>query len=199
LRWLAHDPPDLERARAAADRIEHDANRAADVINSLQTFYRTGKPPKRQAVDMNEIVTEMTNLLMGEANRHSITIHRDIELKTPKAMVDRVQLQQVFMNLMLNSIEAMNDSGGDLTIEVRTGSDDRLTVAIRDTGVGLQTEQPEKLFAPFHSTKSQGTGMGLAITRSIVESYGGRIWATNNKDRGATFRFTLPYEAEVNV
>jgi PAS domain S-box-containing protein len=199
LRWLAHDPPDLERARAAADRIEHDANRAADVINSLQSFYKTGTPPKRQIVDVKEIIEEMAVLLRGEADRHSITIHFEFEGETSEIMSDRVQLQQIFMNLMLNAIEAMKDAGGKLTIRLRSDSEGRLIVSIIDTGIGLRTENTEQIFAPFHTTKSHGTGMGLTITRSIVESYGGRIWATNNQGAGATFHFSLPSKAEASA
>jgi PAS domain S-box-containing protein len=200
LRWLAHDPPDLERARAAADRIEQDANRAADVINSLQSFYRTGTPPKRHNLDIREVVEEMTVLLRGEADRHSITIRSEFEAGTHKIMADRVQLQQVFMNLMLNAIEAMKEVGGELLIRLQLNADGCLVVSISDTGIGLRPETAEQIFAPFHTTKSQGTGMGLTITRSIVESYGGRIWATDNKGAaGATFHFTLPGKIEASV
>ena len=173
LRWLAHDPPDLERARAAAARIEQDGNRAADVINSLQSFYRTGTPAERQIIDVKEVIGEMTILLRGEADRHSITIHPQLEADTPKILANRVQLQQIFMNLMLNAIEAMKDTGGELTIRSRLNPEGRLMVSISDTGVGLPAESTEQLFDPFHTTKPQGTGMGLTITRSIVESYGG--------------------------
>jgi PAS domain S-box-containing protein len=199
LRWLAHDPPDLERARAAADRIEQDANRAADVINSLQSFYKTGTHPKRQAVDVKEIIAEMTVLLRNEADRHSITIYCELEGETCEIMADRVQLQQVFMNLMLNAIEAMKDAGGELRIRLQPNPEGRLIVSISDTGIGLRTENTEQIFAPFHTTKSQGTGMGLTITRSIVESYGGRIWATNNQRAGATFHFSLPSNVEASA
>jgi PAS domain S-box-containing protein len=198
-RWLAHDPPDLERARAAADRIEQDAHRAADVISSLQSFYRTGTPPKRQIIDVKEMIAEMTVLLRGEADRHSITIHFELEPDTPKIAADPVQLQQVFMNLMLNAIEAMKDAGGELTILLRPDTEGRLVVSISDTGIGLLAENDEQIFAPFHTTKSQGTGMGLTITRSIVESYGGRIWATNNQGAGATFHFMLPGKVEASA
>src|SRR5258708_19862499 len=109
-------------------------------------------------------------------------------------MADRVQLQQVFMNLMLNAIEAMKETGGKLTIRSRLNSERQLTISISDTGVGLPAESTEPIFAAFHPTKPQGTGIGLAITRSIVESHGGRVWATSNQGRGATFHFTLPVE-----
>jgi len=199
MRWLAHDPPDLERARAGAARIEQDANRAADVINSLQSFYRTGTPAERQLIDLKEIVEEMIVLLRGEADRHSITICSQLEADTPKVLANRVQLQQVFMNLMLNAIEAMKDIGGELTIRSRMNTEGRLLVSIIDTGVGLPAGRSEQIFDPFHTTKPQGTGMGLTITRSIVESYGGRVWATVNQGAGATFHFILPGETEADA
>jgi PAS domain S-box-containing protein len=199
LRWLAHDPPDLDRARTAAARIEQDANRAADVINSLQSFYRTGTPAERQIIDVKEIIEEMTVLLRGEADRHSITMHPELEADTPTILANRVQLQQVFMNLMLNAIEAMKDNGGKLTIRSRLNPEGRLIVSIADTGVGLPAESTEQIFDPFHTTKPQGTGMGLTITRSIVESYGGSVRATANQGSGATFHFILPGETEAHV
>jgi PAS domain S-box-containing protein len=198
LRWLAHDPPDLERARAAADRIQQDANRAAEVINSLQSFYKRGTPVKRAIVDLRGVIEEMVILLNTEAARYSITISAETEQDTPKLRADRVQLQQVIMNLMLNAIEAMKDTGGELTIKSRLNPDGWLLVTISDTGVGLPEGGTEEIFDPFHSTKPQGTGMGLTITRSIVESHGGRVWATNNQGAGATFHLILPSEVEAH-
>ncbi len=199
LRWLAHDPPDLERARAAATRIEQDGNRAADVINRLRSFYKKGAPPEREMVDVKDIIQEMIVLLRDEAVRHSITIHSELDAETPNILADRVQLQQVFMNLMLNAIEAMKDAGGEMTIRSELNREGQLLISISDTGVGLPQENTERIFDAFHTTKPQGTGMGLAITRSIVESHGGRIWATANHGAGATFYFTLPVEAEAHA
>jgi len=196
LRWLARDPPDLERARAAAVRIEQDGNRAADVINRLRSFYKKGLPPKREMVDVREIVQEMTALLRTEAFRHSIKIHSELHENMPNLLADRVQLQQVFMNLMLNAIDAMKDTGGELRISSRPTPEGQLIVSISDTGVGLPAENTERIFEAFHTTKPRGTGMGLAITRSIVEAHGGRVWATANSGAGATFHFTLPAKAE---
>jgi signal transduction histidine kinase len=198
LRWLARDPPDLERARAAAARIEQDGNRAADVINHLRSFYKKGPPPERGIVDIKEIIREMTALFRTEAVRHSITIQSEMDADIPKVLADGVQLQQVFMNLMLNAIEAMKDSGGELTIRSRLNPEGQLIISISDTGVGLPAESPERIFDAFHTTKPQGTGMGLAITRSIVEAHGGRVWATANQGTGATFHFTLQAEAEAH-
>jgi PAS domain S-box-containing protein len=199
LRWLAHDPPNLERARAAAARSEQEGNRAADVINRLRSFYKKGVPPKLEIVDIRAIILEMAALFRIEANRHSVTIHSAVDTETPKILVDRVQVQQVFMNLMLNAIEAMQDTGGELTITARPNPQGQIIVSISDTGVGLPTENAERIFDAFHTTKPEGTGMGLAITRSIVESHGGRVWATANEGAGATFHFTLPIEAEAHV
>jgi PAS domain S-box-containing protein len=199
LRWLAHDPPNLERARAAATRSEREGNRAADVINRLRSFYKKGSPPKREMVDVKEIIQEMTALFMTEAVRHSIKIHSELHEDRPHVLADRVQLQQVFMNLMLNAIEAMRETGGKLTISSRLSPDGQLIVSISDMGVGLPAESAEQIFEAFHTTKPQGTGMGLAITRSIVEAHGGRVWATANPGAGATFHFTLPTEAEARA
>ena len=199
LRWLAHDPPDLERARAAATRIERDGNRAADVINRLRSFYKKDTPPEREMVDVNDIVQEMTVLLRNEAIRYSITIDAELEADVPNILADRVQLQQVFMNLMLNAIEAMKDIGGELRMRSRLNPEGQLVISISDTGVGLPADNTERIFEAFHTTKPQGTGMGLAITRSIVESHGGRVWATANQGSGATFHFTLPVETEAHA
>jgi PAS domain S-box-containing protein len=196
LRWLAHDPPDLERARTIAARIEQNSNRAANVIDSLRSFYQTGTPAERHLLDVSEIVEEITVLLTGEADRHAITIHSALAGKAPRILANRVQLQQVFMNLMLNAIEAMKDTGGKLTVRSELSTEGHLLVAISDTGIGLPTESTERIFEPFHTTKPHGTGMGLAITRSILESYGGRVWASANESAGATFYFTLPCEGE---
>ena len=198
LRWLAHDPPDLERARAAAGRIGQEGNRAADIINSLRSFYKTGTSAERQSVDVKGTIQEMTALLETEAARHAVTIRTESEAGMPLILADRVQLQQVLMNLMLNAIEAMKDIGGELTIRSLVNPEGHLTVSISDTGVGLPAEGLDLIFDPFHTTKPQGTGMGLTITRSIIESYGGRVWATSNQGRGATFHFTLPCIGEAN-
>jgi len=192
LRWLAHDPPDLERARATAARIEQDANRAASVIDSLRSFYRTGKPADREVLDVKDVVKEMTGLLAREADRHAIVIRAHLAIDTPRILANPVQLQQVFMNLMLNAIEAMKESGGELVVRSGSDSEGHLLVEIGDTGPGLSPESIDKIFEPFHTTKPQGTGMGLTITRSIVDSYGGRVWATTNHGKGATFHVALP-------
>jgi signal transduction histidine kinase len=150
-------------------------------------------------VDIKEIIREISNLLRVEAVRHSITLHSHLEASMPSILANRVQLQQVFMNLMLNAIEAMKDTGGELTISSRLNPEDQLVISISDTGVGLPADGSERIFEAFHTTKPQGPGMGLAITRSILESHRGRIWATRNQGAGATFHFTLPIEAEARA
>jgi signal transduction histidine kinase len=192
LRWLARDPPDLDKARAAAARIERDGHRAADVIDRLQSFYKKGAPPERAMVDVSDVIQEMTVLLNTEAARYAITIHAELPADPPRVLADRVQLQQVLLNLMLNAIEAMHGSGGDLTVAARTDADGQLILSISDTGVGLPADATERIFDAFHTTKPQGTGMGLAITRSIVEAHGGRVWAAANPGPGATLYVTLP-------
>ncbi len=145
---------------------------------------------------MNEVIQEMIVLLRSEAGRYSISIRGELANDLPNIMVDRVQLQQVFMNLMLNGIEAMKDmgTGGELTIKSQQDDNRQLLISVGDTGVGLEPEQAEQIFNAFFTTKPQGTGMGLPISRSIIESHGGRLWATSNSGPGATFQFTLPSE-----
>jgi PAS domain S-box-containing protein len=194
LRWLAHNPPDLERARAAATRIENDGSRAAEIIQRMREFYKTGAPPKRELVDLNQVAGEMLALLRNEADRHSISLRTELAHQLPQIMADRVQLQQVLMNLLLNGIEAITDGAGELIIRSQSTEDGFLLISVSDTGVGLPSEKVDLLFSAFYTTKPQGTGMGLAISRSIIEAHGGRLWATTNAERGATFYFTLPAE-----
>jgi signal transduction histidine kinase len=143
---------------------------------------------------VNEIVEEMLTLLNGEATRHSVAMRTDLSAELPKIMVDRVQLQQVFMNLMLNAIEAMKESGGELTVQSQR-RDGQPQFSVSDTGVGLPAEKMDHICSAFFTTKPEGSGMGLAISRSIVESHGGRLWASANGGGGATFHFTLPTQA----
>ena len=194
-RWLARNPPDLWEAREAITRVVSDVARAAGIINHLRSLYKKGAPTERDLVDVNEIACEMLALLRSEATRYSISIRAELAAELPKIRADRVQLQQVFMNLMLNAIEAMKDTGGELTVESERGGNGQLLISIKDAGVGLPTENVDQVFSAFFTTKSQGTGMGLSISRTIVESHGGRLWAQANSGRGATFQFTLPNEA----
>jgi PAS domain S-box-containing protein len=194
LRWLQRQPPEIEEARETATRISQDVNRAAEIINRVRSLY-TKEGQQRELVRVNEVIEEMIVLLRNEASRYSILIRSDLAKDLPKVMADRVQLQQVFMNLMLNGIEAMKDTGGELTIKSERTKDDKLQISISDTGVGLPGEKVNHIFDAFFTTKPQGTGMGLTITRSIIDAHGGVLWASANTGRGATFQFTLPSEA----
>jgi PAS domain S-box-containing protein len=194
IEWLGHEPPNLDRARAAAARIDKYGNRAAEIIDRIRSFYRKS-PPRREFVDVNGIIQEMLTLLKGEADRYSVAIGTELAAQLPNITADRVQLQQVFMNLMLNGIEAMEGSGGELMVKSQL-QDGQLRFSVSDTGPGLPTGNVDQIFSAFFTTKPQGTGMGLAISRSIVESHGGRLWATANDGRGATFHFTLPTEVQ---
>ena len=198
VRWLKRDQPAVEEATAAAMRIVNDGSRATEIIDRLRSLYKKS-PPQRELVEVNEIIREMVGLLRAEANQYAISIRTDLAADLPKITADRVQLQQVFMNLILNAIEAMKETGGVLTVKTQLGEDGQLLVSVSDTGVGLPKENSEQIFDAFFTTKPQGSGMGLSISRSIVESHGGRLWATANNGRGATFHFTLPTAAEVVI
>jgi PAS domain S-box-containing protein len=191
IEWLAHEPPNIDRARAAATRIDKYGNRAAEIIDRIRAFYKKS-PPQRELVDVNRIIHEILTLLDGEATRSSVALRTELAGALPAVIADRVQLQQVFMNLMLNAIEAMKDSGGELTVKSQGEQDGQVLFSVSDTGPGLPAENVDQIFSAFFTTKSQGSGMGLAISRSIVESHEGRLWATSNNGRGATFYFTLP-------
>src|SRR5712671_3857503 len=192
LRWLGRDQPDVAEAREAASRIVNDVTRAADIIGSISLLFKKGAL-QREPVDVNELIREMIVLLRSEANRYSISIRSELAEHLPTVMADRVQLQQVFMNLMLNGIDAMKGATGEgkLTIKSEAG-DGQLLISVSDTGVGLPPEQADQIFKAFFTTKDNGTGMGLPISRSIIESHGGCLWATGVPGSGATFRFTLP-------
>jgi signal transduction histidine kinase len=191
LRLLDRDQPDLPEAREAALEMARDARRAADIIEHVRSLFRKGSSPQ-EIVDVNEVIREMVVMLQKEASRHSVTMRTDLSEGLPRVMADRVQLQQALMNLMLNGLEAMGDTTGELSIKSQLGEGDQVLISVSDTGAGLPTENADEIFNAFFTTKTQGTGLGLAITRSIVESHGGRIWASANSGPGATFQFTLP-------
>ena len=195
MRWLTREEPDLEEARANIKRIKQDGQRAAEIINRLRSFYKKDTATHREPVDVNEVVGEMPVLLRSEANRHSIVMRTELAAELPPVRADRVQLQQVLMNLMLNGIEAMSGTDGNRELTIRSRREDgQVLVSVSDTGVGLPADKLDQIFMSFFTTKSGGTGMGLSISRTIIESHGGRLWATNNDGRGATFQFTLPIE-----
>ncbi len=197
MHWLAGDTPNLEEARAAISRIVKDGMRAAEIISRIRLLFKKSTP-QRELVGINEVIREMIVLLRTEATRYSISVRAELAEDLPPVMGDYVQLQQVMMNLMVNGIEAMKAMDGtrELAIKSQRAQDEQLMVSISDTGVGLPPQQADRIFDAFFTTKPHGTGMGLRISRSIVESYGGRLWAADNSPRGASFYFILPTEAE---
>jgi PAS domain S-box-containing protein len=193
LRWLQREPSDIGEAREALSRIVKDVSRAADIIDRNRSLYRRGIP-QREMVNLNELIREMTALLRDAANRHFISVRADLDESLPTIAADRVQMQQVLMNLMLNGIEAMKDTSGELTVRSGKSDDGQILLSVSDLGVGLPAEKIDQVFDAFFTTKTQGTGMGLSISRRIIESHGGRLWACANTGRGATFQFTIPTE-----
>jgi PAS domain S-box-containing protein len=193
LRWLSRDQPDLEEARAAASRMVQDGRRAGEIVKRVRLLFKKGTPG-RELVDVNEIIREMMLLLHSEATQYAVLVRTELAADLPQIMGDRVQLQQVLMNLMMNSIDAMKDVDGtrELTIQSQRGENGQVLISVSDTGVGLPPQQADRIFDAFFTTKTHGTGMGLRISRSIVESHGGRLWAADNPPRGARFCFTLP-------
>jgi PAS domain S-box-containing protein len=198
LRWLDREQPELQRAREAITRIKDDGKRAADIIAGLKAFYRKEGSPQRTLLDVNEVVGEMLVLLRGEAERHAVSMRTQLAPELPAVRADRVQLQQVLMNLMVNGIEAMGPAGGKLVI-CTSRSDDGVKVSVSDTGPGIPADKLEHIFNAFVTTKPAGTGMGLAISRTIVESHEGRLWAEAGAGVGATFHFTLPAAPQAGV
>jgi C4-dicarboxylate-specific signal transduction histidine kinase len=197
VRWLNRDEPDLAEAREAAAGAIRNAKRAADIINRIRSLLKKGES-KRQLADVNELIREMIALLRSETNRYSISVRTELDADLPKIMADPVQVQQIVMNLIMNGIDAMKnvDRARELAIQSRLAEDRQLIISISDTGAGLPQQQKEKIFDAFFTTKPHGIGMGLRISRSIVESHGGRLWAADNSPRGATFSFTLPIPVE---
>ncbi len=200
LHWLAGDVPNLDKARAAAERIAKDGTRAAEIISRIRLLFQKGSP-QLELVDVNEITEEMIVLLRGEATRHWISLRTELAADLPPVLGDRVQLQQVMMNLMINGIDAMKavDGTRELAIKSQRAENEQVLVSVSDTGVGLPPQRADQIFNAFFTTKPHGTGMGLRICRSILESHGGRLWATDNSPRGANFYITLPAKSEARV
>jgi PAS domain S-box-containing protein len=196
LRWLGRTDPDVDEGREAARRVVTDVTRAADIVTSVGVLFKKGAAP-REPVDVNELIREMIGMLRSEAKRHSIIMRTRLDPDLPRVMAERVQLQQVFMNLMLNGIDAMKDMSGAHELIVSSAADPtELVFSVSDTGAGLLLEHVDQIFNAFFTTKQHGTGMGLSISRSIVESHGGRLWAADNQPRGATFHVALPTDVD---
>jgi PAS domain S-box-containing protein len=195
VRWLRRDLPDVMEASGAASRMVAAVTRAAAIMDRVRSLYGRGAP-EREAVDVNEVLREMTVLLEDAAARHSVSIRAELDLGLPRTPADRVQLQQVLMNLMLNGIEAMREAGGELVAASKTIERGQLLISVSDSGVGFSVDEAERIFEAFFTTKPHGTGLGLSISRRIIESHGGRLWASPNAGRGAVFQFTLPGEVK---
>jgi PAS domain S-box-containing protein len=194
MRVLAADRLNVEAAREAASRMVSATTRAGEIIKRTTALYKKDAL-QREDVDLNAMIREMAVLFQQEARASSISIQTRLTDGIPRVMADRVQLQQVFMNLMLNAIDAMKETGGELTITSEMRADSDALIEVSDTGVGLPADNPAQIFESFVTTKPHGTGMGLTIARSIVEAHGGRLWAIANSGPGATFLFTLRGDA----
>jgi PAS domain S-box-containing protein len=194
-RWLSAEPPNIERAKITAERIIRDANSAADVVSRIRALFRQA-PQARPSEDVNRVISEVCQLMGDEVAAKHIRIEADLEPSLPVVALDRVQVQQVFVNLIRNGIESMDAAlDGDRALQIRSRRDgfDAVRVEVRDAGTGFK--DANRAFEPFFTTKQHGMGMGLAICRSIIESHGGRLWMANNETRGATVAFTLPLAA----
>jgi C4-dicarboxylate-specific signal transduction histidine kinase len=192
VRWLAHDEPAIADARQTAISVVDEIARASQIITHIEGLFQKAAP-RRESIDINEVIQEMVALLHSEATDRAISIRRELNGDLPKVIGDPVQLQQVLMNLTLNGIDAMKeiDRAKELTI-TSEALDDALMVSVSDTGTGIPPEHADRIFDAFYTTKSHGLGMGLAISRSIVESHGGRLWVTSEPGPGANFHLTLP-------
>jgi signal transduction histidine kinase len=180
--------------REAATEMVKEARRAAEIVTHVRSLFKK-EEIARAVLDVNEIIADTVTLVREEAYRRSISVRTELDPKLPRISADRVQLQQVLMNLMLNGLEAMKGTNGELTIRSQRDKVGQPLISVSDLGVGLPAGKSEKIFDAFFTTKQQGTGMGLAISRSIITSHGGRLWAASNSGHGATFYFTLPRHA----
>jgi signal transduction histidine kinase len=199
LQWLTRDHPDLEEARAAALRIVKDGTRAAEIVSRTRLLFTKGAP-HWEPLDVNGIIQEMIVLLCGEATRYSRSFRTYLAANLPQVMADRVQLRQLLMILILNGIEAMKDVEGEREVAVKSeqAENGHLLVSVSDTGVGLPSQQADHIFNALLTTMPHGTGRGVRINRSIVESHGDHLWSAANSPRGASFCFTLPAKVETH-
>jgi PAS domain S-box-containing protein len=193
LRWLAGESPNLNEARDAIRRIVRDGNRAGDVVSQMRALFQKARTAKER-LNINEVIGEVVIFTQSEVRRNNVALRTELAADLPSVMGDRVQLQQVVVNLILNAIEAMStveDRERGLVIRTQRGEGGEVRVAVQDSGIGFDPQSAERIFDAFHTTKPGGLGMGLSISRSIVESHGGRLWAVSNDGPGATFQFTL--------
>jgi C4-dicarboxylate-specific signal transduction histidine kinase len=194
LRWLGARPANLEEARQALDRIVNDTTRASDIIGRIRDLIKKA-PARKDGVDINEAIREIIELTHGEAVKTGVSVRTQLAGGLPPVHGDRVQLQQVNLNLIINAVEAMGgvrDGPRELLISTGSAEPGGVLVAVRDSGPGLTPVTLERLFEAFYTTKASGLGLGLSICRSIIEAHGGRLWASANVPRGAIFQFTVP-------
>ena len=193
LRWLTRDVPNLEEAREAAELIARDGKRASDVISRIRALVQK-KGSEKAPLDINQAIEEVVHLTKDEAPRKGVVLRTELAGDLPFVLGDRVQLQQVLLNLIINGMEAMSSVANgvrELLVYSRLHESKQVLVGVQDSGIGIEPEKLKKIFDPFYTTKSQGMGMGLAISRSILENHGGKLWASPNDGPGATFKFTL--------
>jgi signal transduction histidine kinase len=198
MRWLAAEPPNLDEARQAAGRLVNDANRASEIIAQVRALTKSS-PPEKDWLQINDIILATVSLIESEIHQNQVSLQTDLADDVPPVQGDRVQLQQVILNLILNAVEAMNRiPAGPRELIISSAKNDSkgVLITVQDSGVGLVPDNLDRLFNAFYTTKPEGMGMGLAISRSIVEAHGGHIWATPNAPRGAVFRFILPIGTE---
>src|SRR5207253_1429375 len=198
LRWLKMQPPDPEEVRQALDRIVKAGRRAGDVISRMRALIRKA-PPRKDPLDINEVIREVIALTRSELHRTGTALQTELADGLPLVPGDRIQLQQVMLNLILNAVEAMSGSAEgwrELLISTEEDGVNSVRIAVRDWGPGLKPESLDRLFDAFYTTKPDGMGMGLSICRSIIEAHGGRVWATPNVPEGAVLQFTLPQHGE---
>jgi len=199
LSWLDHQPPNMKEAHCALERIVRDGNRAGEVIRRVRTVAKR-TDIQMAPLELNEVVSEALALVQHELLSYRVLMRMDLASALPLILADRVQLQQVILNLVLNGIEAMQsitDRARELVIRSEQHDAQHVRVTVTDCGVGFSAEHAERLFNSFFTTKSTGMGMGLSICRSIIDAHGGRIWATSNLLQGATIQFTLPSYPEI--
>jgi signal transduction histidine kinase len=193
MRWLGHDPPQLEQARSAVEQMIGAARHASEVIARIRALSKKGTF-ERVRLDINRVIDDVIALIRGEINAHDISLRLDLGVSLPPVRGDRVQLQQVVMNLLMNGIQALSpvtDRRRELWIRSREREPNQILVAVEDSGIGIEAETADRLFDAFFTTKRDGMGMGLSICRSIIEQHGGRIWITRNSAAGSTVEFTL--------
>jgi C4-dicarboxylate-specific signal transduction histidine kinase len=200
LRWLSANPPNLDETRQAIERIVKDANRAGDIIARVRALAKRS-PPQKVLFNINQTLSEIVTLTASEMQRNRIELHPDFQSDLPLILGDQVQLQQVILNLILNAIEALSkvhDGPRDLFVSSAKEGSLAVQVTVRDSGAGLELEKLDQLFNAFYTTKADGMGMGLTISRTIVDSHGGHILAMPNQPRGAIFQFTLPIAGQIS-